>query len=98
MKKEGTFKKEIIDELEERFPDCIILKNDPTFIQGIPDITILWKKKWASLETKKSKSETYRPNQEYYISKMNNMSFSRSVYPENREDVLNDLERFFKGV
>lgn len=94
---EGKFKKDLTDEIKERFPGCIILKNDPAYIQGIPDLTILYKNKWATLETKKSEKEPHRPNQDYYVDEMNNMSFSRFIFPENKEEVLNDLERSFKA-
>lgn len=94
--KESKFQKDLKEELESRFPGCIILKNDPTYIQGIPDLTILYKDKWATLEVKKDESAPSRPNQGYYVDKMNGMSFSRKIYPQNREEVLNDLERSFK--
>lgn len=94
---ESKFQSQLIKELEERFPDCIVMKNDPTYIQGIPDLLILHNNKWASLECKKSKSEKHQPNQDYYVEKMNNMSFSAFIFPENKEEVLNDLELAFKG-
>lgn len=73
-----------------------MLKNDPTYIQGFPDLTILWGDRWAVLECKRSKDEPFRPNQKYYIKYCNEMSFSRAIYPENKEEVLNDLQRSFK--
>ena len=93
---ESKFQKDIKKDLENRFPGCIILKNDANYIQGIPDLLILYNDKWATLECKKSKKSNHQPNQDYYISKMNSMSFSAFIYPENREEVLNDLERSFK--
>lgn len=90
---ESNFQKRLIVELHERFPDCIVLKNDPNYISGIPDLLILNGNKWASLEVKKSAKAKHRPNQDYYVDKMNKMSYSSFVYPENKEDVLNDLER-----
>lgn len=81
--------------LEARFPGCIILKNDPTHKQGIPDLTILYKDRWATLECKRSATAKHRPNQSRRVELMNHMSFSSFIYPENEEDVLNDLERSF---
>lgn len=95
-KKESDFQKELKDELQERFPGCIILKNDPTGIQGIPDLTVLYKDKWAALEVKRSRTESHRPNQDYYVGLMNDMSFSSFIFPENKEEVLNEMERSFK--
>jgi hypothetical protein len=95
MKKENDFQSELIKELKKMFPGCIVMKNDPRYIQGIPDLIILYGKKWASLECKKSKDAPSQPNQPYYVERMNNMSFSRFIFPENKEDVLNELQRSF---
>lgn len=93
MKKESSFQKGLIDKIEELFPDCIIMKNDPNYIQGIPDLLILNGDRWASLECKKSAKASHQPNQDYYISKMNGMSYARFVSPENEEEVLNELQQ-----
>ena len=77
------------------FPGCIVIKNDSSYIQGIPDITIFYGKRWATLECKKSKDAPSRPNQPYYVKKMNDMSFSAFIYPENKEEVLNELQQAF---
>lgn len=96
-KLENRFQSELIKELKEKFPGCEVLKNDPNYIQGIPDLLILYKNKWAALECKKSESDrnTPRPNQEYYISEMDNMSFARFIYPENKEEVMDELSTAF---
>ena len=96
-KLESKFQKELIDEIREQYPGCIILKNDSGYIQGFPDWTILYKDKWAVLETKRSKNAPKQPNQEYYVSQLNSMSFSRIVYPENKEEVLNELRKAFES-
>jgi hypothetical protein len=93
MKKESSFQKGLINKIEELFPDCIIMKNDPNYIQGIPDLLILHGDKWASLECKKSAKASHQPNQDYYISKMNGMSYARFVSPENEEEVLSELQQ-----
>ena len=95
-KLESKFQKELIDEIKREYPGCIILKNDPDYIQGFPDWTILWEDKWAALEAKRNKSARKQPNQEHYVEKLDNMSFSRFVYPENKEEVLNELRKTFK--
>jgi hypothetical protein len=94
---ERVFKKSLINELRAIFPGAIITQLDPTYIQGIPDILILWNDKWAALECKASSKAARRPNQEYYVNLMNEMSFSAFIFPENKEAVLNELERTFKG-
>lgn len=93
---ESEFQSKLISEIKERFPGCIVMKNDSSYIQGIPDLLVLHKDKWASLECKKSEKAKHRPNQEYYVEKMNDMSFSAFIFPENKEEVLNDLEFAFK--
>lgn len=93
MKKESKFQKELIDKIEAKFPGCIIMKNDSSYIQGIPDLTILHKNKWAMLECKKHGKASHQPNQDYYVQKANEMSYAAFVYPENEAEVLNELEQ-----
>lgn len=95
--KESKFQADLKKELKRIFPGCIVTKLDAGDIQGIPDLLILWKNKWATLENKKSASASKRPNQEYYVNKMNEMSFSRFIYPENKEEVLNELRKAFES-
>lgn len=96
-KEERKFQAELIKEIKDRFPGCMVLKNDPNYIQGIPDLLVLHKQHWASLECKRSSSSPHRPNQDYYVEKMNGMSFSRFIFPENKKEVLDDLECAFKS-
>ena len=93
---ENKFQSNLIKEIKKLFPGCMVLKNDPTYVQGIPDLLVLYKDKWASLEVKKSATASHRPNQNYYVEKMNAMSFSRFIFPENKDEVLTDLARLFK--
>lgn len=90
---ESGFQDKLRDELKNLFPGCMIFKMDQ--IQGIPDLLILYKNKWASLENKKSANAKRQPNQEYYVGKMNEMSFSRFICPENKDDVLKELVEEF---
>lgn len=95
--KESEFQANLKKELKSMFPGCIVTKLDSGDIQGIPDLLILWNDKWATLENKKSANARKRPNQDYYVNKMNEMSFSRFIYPENKEEVLNELREAFKS-
>lgn len=92
---ESRFKRELKNDLERIFPGCILIDLDPQDIQGIPDLLILYKNHWATLETKRHRAASRRPNQEYYVDLMNRMSFSSFIYPENKEEVLNELQRSF---
>ena len=95
--KESKFQADLKKELKSRFPGCIVTKLDSSDIQGIPDLLVLYKDKWACLENKRDSRASKRPNQEYYVNKMNEMSFARFIYPENREEVLNDLSKAFES-
>ena len=95
-KLERNFQSGLIQDLKRMFPGCIIMKNDSSYIQGIPDLLILYKNKWASLEVKKDSRAKRQPNQEYYVGQMNEMSFSRFIYPENKEEILNELSEAFE--
>ena len=92
---ESKFQAKLIKEIKERFPGCVVLKNDSSYIQGVPDLSIFYKDRWAMLEVKQSAKASHRPNQSYYVDKMNEMSFSRFVFPENKDEVLDELEVLF---
>lgn len=94
-KREGAFQAELIKDIKERIPGSIVLKNDPNYIQGIPDLIVLHGDSWAALECKRSESAKHQPNQDYYVETMGEMSYAAFVYPENKEEVLNALQRSF---
>ena len=94
---ENKFKTKLKKEIESRFDGCIVTHMDAGDIQGIPDLLILYNDRWATLEGKKNANASHRPNQDYYVKKMNNMSFSRFIYPENKDEVLDELEEYFRG-
>ena len=95
--KESKFQADLKKELKSMFPGCIVTKLDSGDIQGIPDLLVLYKNKWATLENKRSASASKRPNQQYYVDKMNEMSFSRFIYPENKQEVLDELRKTFES-
>ncbi len=90
---ESGFQDRLIKTIEALFPGCMVFKMDQ--IQGIPDLLVLYRDKWASLECKRSAGAKRQPNQEYYVGKMDEMSFSRFVSPENKEEVLDELQQKF---
>ena len=93
---ENKFQASLIRELKNEFPVCIVMKNDSSYIQGVPDLLVLHKDKWASLEVKRSSNASHQPNQDYYVDKMNEMGFSRFIYPENKDNVMTDLRLYFE--
>ena len=92
-KLESGFQDRLIKELKELFPGCMIFKMEQ--IQGIPDLLILYKKNWAMLECKRGAGAKKQPNQEYYVDLLNNMSFSRFIHRDNKEEVLSELQTTF---
>lgn len=91
---ESKFKTKLIKEIRTRLPEAIVLHTNPP-PQGIPDLLVLYRGHWAALEGKKENNSSHRPNQDYWIEKMNRMSFAAFISPENKEDVLNAMERSF---
>ena len=91
---ESSFERSLIKEIKERFPGAIVSKLKDR--QGIPDRLILYGKKWAALELKRDKNAVHQPNQDWYVNHMNSMSFSRFVYPENKDEVFRELISFFE--
>lgn len=93
--KESKFQSDLKKELQGMFPECIITKLDSGDIQGIPDLLVLYNDKWAVLENKRSANASHQPNQDYYVDKMNSMSFASFIYPENKDEVLAKLRKKF---
>lgn len=94
---ENKFQANLIKKLKRLYPDCFIMKNDSSYMQGVPDLLVLNKDKWATLECKKSANARHQPNQDYYVGKMNEMSFSRFIFPENEQEVLDELYHWFNN-
>ena len=92
---ESKFQSDLKKELQGMFPGCMITQLDSGDIQGIPDLLVLYKDKWAVLENKRSAKATHQPNQDYYVDKMNGMSFASFIYPENKDEVLARLRKKF---
>ena len=92
---ENKFQANLIKKIKTLYPDCFVMKNDSSYMQGVPDLLILYKDKWATLECKKSANARHQPNQDYYVGKMNEMSFSRFIFPENEQEVLDELKHRF---
>ena len=95
--RENAYQARLIRKLRRRFPDCVIVKNDPDYMQGIPDLTVFWGPGWGMLETKASEHTPERPNQGYYVNLFNRMSFAAFIYPENEREVLDALQHAFES-
>jgi hypothetical protein len=93
---ESVYQGKLIKKLQVLFPGCVVLKNDPGYLQGVPDLIVLYRDRWAMLEAKANEKSPCRPNQPYYVEKLNEMSFAAFIYPSNEEEVLRALQRSFE--
>lgn len=98
MKRESAFQNALIRTIKNLLPGCIVLKLDPNYIQGIPDLLVLHGVTWAALECKRTEDAHHQPNQDYYIDKMSSMSFASFIYPENMQQVLKDMINHFDRI
>lgn len=94
-KLESKFQADLIKELKREFPGCVVLKNDSQYLQGVPDLLLLWEDRWAMIECKASIFEPYRPNQEYYLDKFDEMSYATMICPENKEHMIYEIQQTF---
>ena len=92
---ENRFKTNLIKEIRSLFPGCMVMHLDPNEIQGIPDILVLYNDRWAVLEGKDYANAKHQPNQDYYVDLMDRMSFAAFIYPENKDEVLDNLYDYF---
>ena len=97
MRRENKYQAQLIDKIKGMLDGCVVIINDPNYIQGLPDLLVLYKDSWAMLEVKRSANEPFQPNQEYYIELFDNMSFADVVYPENEQEVLIGLQQAFRN-
>lgn len=94
---ENQYQSKLIKKLERRFYPCIVLKNDASYQQGIPDLTVLCGDRWAFLEVKASPDANVQPNQEHFVRQLDEMSFAAFINPENEEEVLSALQQAFES-
>lgn len=94
---ESKFQSELIKEIKTRYPGAVVLKTDPNYIQGFPDLLILWGKHWSALECKQTEHSHVQPNQEFYIDFLNRMSFASFITPAMKDEVLHAMERSFQS-
>lgn len=93
--RESKFESDTIKEIYDRLPGSIVLKNDASRYQGIPDRLVLWGTHWGALEFKGAKDSDRQPNQEYYVETLDRMSFAAFIHPENKDEVLDALQSAF---
>jgi hypothetical protein len=94
MSKESEFKNKLYKEIRKRFPGSEVLPNDANYLQGIPDATVYFPNgRYVMLESKRSSKSSKRPNQKYYVDESPLSKNAMFANPENKEEVLSELER-----
>lgn len=88
---ESKYQAGLIKRIEVLLPGCLITMNDANHTQGLPDLIVLFRNRWAFLEVKASEKSKERPNQRYYIEEWSRQSFASFIYPENEEAVMREL-------
>lgn len=96
--KESEFERRLVSTLQQQYPGAYVIKLHPNYIQGFPDRLFLYQDFWAAFELKKAEYSSVRPNQRFYIHKLNQMSFARFVSPETVEVVLDELQTAFEST
>lgn len=97
MVRESKFEATVCKKIKSWDSKIRVHKNDPNSTsQGQPDRIVLFDGKFAMLEFKASRNAIKQPNQEWWINYYNNGNgFAKFIYPENSEEVLNDLKNYF---
>lgn len=94
MRKESSFKTGLYNEIRNRFPGTEVVPNDPGYVQGFPDATVYFPNgRYFLLEGKRTSKAARQPNQDYYVNESPLSDNACFVYPENKEEILNELER-----
>lgn len=91
---ERDYQKGLIQRIHSLLPRSVVLKNDPNYMQGIPDLVVFNGDRYAMLEVKTGPKAPHQPNQDYYVEWFDSQGvFSAFVYPENEEEILDAMER-----
>ena len=97
MTPEGRFKKQFKDNLRRKF-GCEKEDYFKSDIRSMPDTLVIIDNKPVYLEFKRSIDAPHQQNQEYHIDRLNMLegSFARFVYPENAEEVLDEIAYYIE--
>jgi hypothetical protein len=95
---ESEYQSRIITRVKDLLPGCVVIKNDSSYMPGIPDLLILHGDKWAMLEVKLHDLARHQPNQDYYVDLLDEMGFAAFIHPDIEEAILHDLQCSFGFV
>lgn len=88
---ESKFQANLIKQIKQVLPEATILKNDPNYIQAIPDLLVILERRCLAIECKRSKTAPFRPNQEYYLKKFDGVV----AYPGNEREIIDEVIEVF---
>ena len=98
-KLENAYQAKLVTKLRKYDWVMEVVKNNPNYIQGIPDLIVILKNgKWAILEVKRAEDSPHRPNQGYYVKEFGQCGFAKFIFPENEEEVLSELCKYASGT
>ena len=92
MSLEKDFQSSLIKKIVDILPGAVVLKNDPNYLQGVPDLIVLYNDRWAALECKRSSTCKHQPNQDYYVDILGRMSYAAFICPENEREILDEIQ------
>jgi hypothetical protein len=98
MSRENIYQAKLIKKLEAEFPGCIVVKNDSSYIQGIPDLTVYFDDRWVWLEVKKDAKSVHQPNQDHYVDLGKRKAYASFIYPENETQVFDEIRRYLNDL
>lgn len=97
-KLESEFQSKLVKELQELIPECLVLVKPGFYVQGFPDLMVLYKTQWVALECKRktpTRDDDYEPNQEWWIRELDEMGYAAMICPENRKEIIDEVFRTF---
>lgn len=99
---ESSYQEYLIPKIYECLPgrkiiDTIVIITDPVYTQGIPDLLVLHRGKWAFLEVKLTERSKMQPNQQWWLDNWGKWTFTAIIHPGNEEEVLRALQQSLAG-
>lgn len=92
MTKESSLQSKIIKYLESK--GCYVVKTGGIGTgNGCPDLLFFYEGFYGALEVKASKTAKFQPLQKIILDKFDSWSYGRVVWPENWNDIKNELEQ-----
>lgn len=88
---ERNFQQKLIKELKNLGFTVWKNQQNATTETARPDLLVLKGVFWGCLEVKKERLAKHRPLQDVKVLKYNQMSYAAFVYPENKDQIINQL-------